>query len=201
MKSSRAIAVWLFDRLDLDSALSGDLLEERGRGRSAFWYHRQVVIAICLVIWRALLDHKLLALRAVATGCATNYALMFLYERFLPHLAPLGPTASASTWIIGLSLILLIQSLTGWVVAHTHRAQAVPMITAFAIWLIMLSIMLATKDAYLRMLVVDAVDEPGARPYLARYLAAVSVALFVEIVGVYIGGTIGAPSRSHVRQR
>src|SRR5215475_7240217 len=53
MRTSRAIAVWLFDRLDLDSALFGDLLEERARGRSAFWYWRQVVIAMCLVIWRA----------------------------------------------------------------------------------------------------------------------------------------------------
>ena len=201
MRTSHVIAVWLFDRLDLDSALAGDLLEERARGRSAFWYWRQVAIAICLVIWRALLGHKLLALRAVATGCATSYVLMFLFERFLPHLAPLGPTASARTWIIGLSLILLIQSLTGWVVARTHRAQAVPMITAFAIWLIMLGIMLATKDAYLKMLLVDAIDQPRFRPYLARYLATVSVALSVEIVGVYIGGTIGARSRSRVRDR
>ena len=35
----------MFDRLDLDSALAGDLLEERARGRSALWYWRQVVIA------------------------------------------------------------------------------------------------------------------------------------------------------------
>jgi hypothetical protein len=65
----------------------------------------------------------------------------------------------------------------------------------------MLSIMLATKDAYLRMLIVDAIDQARFRPYLAQYLATASVALFVEIVGVYIGGTIGAQSRSHVRQR
>ena len=201
MRTSHAIAVWLFDRLGLDGALAGDLLEERARGRSAFWYWRQVVIALCLAIWRALLDHKPLALRAVATGCASNYALRFLCERLLPQLAPLGPTASARRWITGLSLILLIQSLTGWVVARTHRAQAVPMITAFAIWLMLLTIMLATRDAYLRMLIVDAIDQPRFRPYLAQYLATVSMALFAAIVGVYIGGTIGARSRSHGRQR
>jgi hypothetical protein len=199
MRTSDGIAAWLFDRLDLDSALAGDLLEECARGRSAFWYWRQVAIAICLVIWRALLDHKLLALRAVVTGSATSYASMFLFEKLLPNLAPLGPTASARTWIMGLSLILLIQSLTGWVVFRTHRAQAVPMVTAFAIWLIMLSIILAPMDAYLRMLLVDAIDQPRFRPYLAQYLATVSAALFVEIVGVYGGGTIGARSRTHVR--
>jgi hypothetical protein len=201
MKRSHAITAWLFNLLDLDRALAGDLLEERGRGRSAFWYYRQVVVAICLASWNALLDHKLLALRAVATGCATNYVLMFLFERFLPRLAPLGPTASARTWIMGLSLVLLIQSLSGWVVARTHLSQAVPMVTAFAIWLIMLSIILAMKDAYLKLLVVDAIYQPSFRPYLARYLAAASVALFVEIVGVYIGGTIGTRSRSHLRER
>ena len=166
MTTSRAIAVWLFDCLDLDSALVGDLLEERARGRSAFWYWRQVVVAICLAIWRALVDHKLLALRALAIGCATNYALMVLVERLLPHLSPLGPNASAKAWIIGLSLILLIQSLTGWVVARTHRAQAVPMITAFAIWLIMLAAIMWTMDTYLRMLLVDAIDQPSFDPTL-----------------------------------
>ena len=201
MRTSHAIAVWLFDRLDLDRALVGDLLEERARGRSALWYWRQVVIAICLAIWRDLLDHKLLALRAIATGCAINYALMFLLERFLPHLARLGPTASAKAWIVGLSLILLIQSLTGWVVARTHRAQAVPMITAFAIWLLMLATIMLARDAYLRMLLVDAIDQPGSRLYLARYFVAVSIALFAEIAGVYIGGTIGARSPSDVRGR
>ena len=202
MRTSHAITVWMFDRLDLDGALAGDLLEERARGCSAFWYWRQVVIAICLVIWRALRDHKLLALRAIATGCATNYVLMFLFERFLPHLSAitsrLGPTASAKAWIIGLSLILLIQSLTGWVVARTHRAQAVPMITAFAIWLIMLATIMLAKDGYLRMLLLDAIDQ---RAYLARYFAAVSIALFAEIAGVYIGGTIGARSLSDLRRR
>jgi hypothetical protein len=198
LRTSHAITVWMFDRLDLDGALAGDLLEERARGRSAFWYWRQVVIAICLVIWRALRDHKLLALRAIATGCATNNAVMFLLERFLPHFSRLGPTASAKAWILGLSLILLIQSLTGWVVARTHPAQAVPMITAFAIWLIMLATIMLAKDAYLRMLLLDAIDQ---LPYLARYFAAVSIVLFAEIAGVYIGGTIGARSPSDLRRR
>ena len=48
MKSSQAIANWLFERVGLDVALSGDLLEERERRRSAIWYSRQVLIAAIL---------------------------------------------------------------------------------------------------------------------------------------------------------
>jgi hypothetical protein len=51
MRSSHATAVWIFERLGLDVALAGDLLEERARGRSTTWYRRQVLFAICTGIW------------------------------------------------------------------------------------------------------------------------------------------------------
>jgi hypothetical protein len=70
--------IWLFELLDLDVALTGDLLEERARGRSAIWYWRQVLIAVWIGIWSAIRDHKLLALRAVATGFAMEYFNLFL---------------------------------------------------------------------------------------------------------------------------
>jgi hypothetical protein len=74
------------------------------------------------------------------------------------------------------------------------------MLTAFAVWLILLSIILATKDAYLRMLIVNAIDQPRFRPYLARYLATVSLALFTALVGVYVGGMIDVRSRNPVER-
>src|SRR6266513_1549912 len=88
MKSSHAIAAWMFERLGIDVSLAGDLLEECARGRSTIWYWRQVLIAIWIGIWGAVFDHKLLALRAVATGCAVNAVWIFLWLKFLP--APLG---------------------------------------------------------------------------------------------------------------
>ena len=72
MRSSQAIAVWMFERLGLDVALAGDLLEECARRRSTIWYWRQVLIAIWIGIWSTIFAHKLLALRAVGTGCAVN---------------------------------------------------------------------------------------------------------------------------------
>jgi hypothetical protein len=75
----------MFDRLDLDGALAGDLLEERARGRSKVWYWRQVLIAIWTGIWSTVFAHKVLALRAVATGCAVNGVWLFLWDEIPPH--------------------------------------------------------------------------------------------------------------------
>jgi len=46
MRSSHGTAAWLFERLDLDVALLGDLVEEREQ-RSEIWYWRQVLFAVC----------------------------------------------------------------------------------------------------------------------------------------------------------
>ena len=81
MKSSQPIVNWLFERVGLDVALTGDLLEERGRRRSAIWYWRQVLIAVCVGIWDALRTHKLDALRVVAVGFAMQYLGIFLWAR------------------------------------------------------------------------------------------------------------------------
>jgi hypothetical protein len=192
MRSSHSIAVWLLERLGLDVALTGDLLEERARGRSVIWYWRQVLIAIWTGTWGAVLDHKVLALRAVATGCATNYFLWFLYLRFLQPLMPLGPTSSARSWITNLSFILLTQSVTGWVVARTHRAHPIPMVSVFAIWLVLWSLVSGIDLSYVRMLLVDSFDQPRFRPYLARYLTGVFVPILAVVTGLLLGGIVGA---------
>jgi hypothetical protein len=87
MRSSHAIVVGLFESLDLDIALAGDLLEERARRRSAVWYWRQVLIALWIGIWRAIRDHRVLALRAVATGFAMEL-LCFFFWAYLGSLLP-----------------------------------------------------------------------------------------------------------------
>lgn len=198
MRPSQRIPFWLLDRLGLDPALSGDLLEEWAQGHSALWYWRQILSAVSLGVWKALLDHKLLALRAVAIGCATNYALMFVLEHFPEYLTPLSPNASIRTWIVDLTLILLIQTVTGCVIARTHRAQPIPMVTAFAAFLMLWAIVLGSADSYLRMLLVDSLDQPRFRPYLLRYLATVSAGLLAELVGVYSGAILGADPKKSV---
>jgi len=134
----------------------------------------------------------------VATGIAMNYALFSVWEHFQAYWPPLTPNASIAPWIGGLTLILLIETITGWVVARTHRAQPVPMVTAFAIFLLLWDIVLASADSYLRMLLVDSLDQPRFRPYLLRYLAPLLAALFLAFVGLYSGGILGAGRKGKV---
>jgi hypothetical protein len=149
LRPSQQIPFWLLDRPGLDAAFTGDILEEWEQGQSTIWYWRQILSAVRVAIWKALVDHKLLA----------------------------------------------VQMVTGWVVARTHRTHPVPMVTAFAIFLLLWAILLGSADSYLRMLLVDSLDQPRFRPHLLRYLALISIALFLELVGLYSGGILGTGRR------
>lgn len=92
-----------------------------------------MLIAIWVGAWDAIFDHKILALRAVATGCAVNAVWPFLWERFLQFGAPARPSLSIES-IATLLIILLTQTTTGWIIARTHRTHAIPMVFAFATW-------------------------------------------------------------------
>ena len=188
MRRSQAAAGWIIERLGLDAALAGDLIEECAAGRSAFWYWRQVLAAVWASVWSGILNHKLLALRAVATGCAVNAVWLYLWTRFL-HIG-LTRTASFDSFV-SLLAILLTQAATGWIVARTHRAHAIPMVCAFAIWLLVWAPG-SFDSPYFRMLLVDSLDQPRFRPYLARYLAWFFVPIAVEIAGLLAGGAIAA---------
>ena len=185
MRFSLLAAVWILERLGLDSSLTGDLLEECARGRSTIWYWRQVVMAACTGVSTAILEHKVYALGAVGTGCAVNALWLFLWSRFL-HLG-LRPIPEISfESIASLLLILLTQVVTGWVVARTHRAHALPMVLLFVFWLV--TCYLAGSATDVRRLLVNSIDQPRFRAYLAWYLTPISI----EVAGLLCGGVIGA---------
>jgi hypothetical protein len=187
MKSSHAIAVWLLERLGLDVALTGDLLEERERRRSAIWYWRQVLIAVWVGIWGAIRDHKALALRAVATGFAMEYLLLFLWE--FQQIIDL-PLNSIVNWIANLSLVLLAQTATGWVVARTHRAYQIPMTLMFLICFLPWFYVPKISSAIKILVEWDRID-PAYRPYPSYLL----VIIFLTIVGVLLGGILARPKK------
>lgn len=189
MRLSYAAAVWMFERLGFDAALAGDLLEECARGRSTFWYWRQVLIAIWVGIWRAIFDHKVLALRAVATGCAVNSVWLFLWGKFLHIGLPTTPMISIES-IASLLIILLTQAATGWVVARTHRAHAIPMVFVFVIWLVLWYLVGTFSEA--ERLLVNSIDQLRFLPYLAWYLTPI----FTEVVGLLVGGIVGARQKA-----
>ncbi len=180
---SHAIAIWMLERLGLDCALAGDLLEECGQGRSALWFWKQILIAAWTGIWRAILGHKLLALRAIVTGCAVNGVGLFLWEKFLPIALPTYPSISLES-IASLLLILLSQAVTGWVIARTHRAHALPMALVFAIWLTFWS--LVSEFSRIHMLSVNSTPEP------LSVLAWRLVPVFIVAFGILAGAMAGA---------
>jgi hypothetical protein len=185
MRSSHAAVVWIFERLGLDVALAGDLLEECARGRSTIWYWRQVRIAIWVRIWGVIFHHKLLALRAVATGCAVNAVWLLLWEKFLHFGLPSTPRISTES-IASLLVILLTQVATGWIVARTHRAHAIPMVLVFVSWLVVW--FLAGSFSEAERLLAASIDQPRFRPYLAWYF----MPIFTETAGLLVGGIVGA---------
>jgi hypothetical protein len=181
MRRSHAAADWLLERLGLDVALTGDLLEECAQGRSAIWYWRQVLIAVLTGIWGAVRDHKLLALRAIATGFAIEVLVIFLWQ-FVPDL----PLFSVEFWIVDVSAILLTQPVTGWIVARTHRAHPVPMVSAFLVCFLLWYVSGIFSSA--RMILVASLSQPEARLYLAAYLVTISG----TTIGLLGGGLLAA---------
>jgi hypothetical protein len=177
--------------LCIDPALAGDLLEERAIGRSTAWYWRQVVSAICIRIGSTVYHHKLLAVRAVITGCAVNGIWLFLWLHYL-HLRltvrPPDTRALLIESIAYLSILLFTQTVTGWVLARTHRPHAIPMVLVFAAWLVG---WFFADNSEVRRLMVDSIDQSRFRLYLAWYLTPI----FVEMAGLFAGGILGSRPR------
>ena len=195
MKASQSIAVWLFERLGFDGALSGDLLEECTRGRSVIWYWRQVLVAIWVGIWGTIRDHKLIAFRAVVTGFAMELLFLLLWNQF-SHLLPDWPMFSRVGTIVNFSLMLLTQAATGWVVARTHRGHS--MVFVFLFLICDLFWWAQRSFAFASIVVLSsihqcfgggpAVRSPGFLPYLAWYV----MYTLTLGAGVLVGGIFGA---------
>jgi hypothetical protein len=67
------IILWCLGRFVSDDALIGDLVQERGNGRSAVWFAREAAAAIVLSVIATVQNRKLLSLRTMAMGYALLY--------------------------------------------------------------------------------------------------------------------------------
>jgi hypothetical protein len=121
------MASWLLEHFGIpqrNEPLIGDLLEEHSSGRSALWFWRQTFVALAITAAGDIWNHKLPAVRAIATGLIAMLPLRAI--RF--HLA-------SQRWgdnpIVFWALTFLSFAFAGWVVAHTHRRQKGPMALAF----------------------------------------------------------------------
>jgi hypothetical protein len=144
-------------------------------------------------MWSVVREHRVLTLRAVITGIAMEYIVGYSYHSifWLAHKFNFTyPTpVSLGNWVIQLSLILLGQGATGWVVARTHRAHQVQMVFAFLIGLIL---WMAYDDlSFTARTFMNSIDQPRFRPYLALHL----VSFFTVIFGILLGSNLARPKR------
>jgi hypothetical protein len=194
MKDRRGMANWLFERFGVEVALAGDIFEEYDRRRSTIWFARQVLVALFAGLWGHLREDKTLAIRTIFLGLGAGEAFVLLVQypwALLQHWLH-GPPFAPVPVIATLCFILVTSAAAGWVVARMQRANQ-----AFTL-LVFLFVQLLVYGYYTfdwaRMLLVDSLDQPRFRPYLAVYIAQV----LTMIAGVVLGGFASPPSKRQI---
>src|SRR5215469_9094241 len=82
------IAKWLLRHLATSrsiEAISGDIDERYGRGRSRVWYWRQAAVVIVVSTFKDIRNHKLLTLRALIVGW---FVFWFLWAKLVQYSVP-----------------------------------------------------------------------------------------------------------------
>jgi hypothetical protein len=115
------VATWVLGRFGTGQALgpvAGDLFEEWQRGRSRTWYWKQVLVAVVVGFGTEVCRHKVLAVRAVATGRLVRGALEFIWGQSLadPYWDIVRPLLSQRWW--GLSILFVLPVL---IPVHVQR--------------------------------------------------------------------------------
>ena len=144
------LSAWLLKRLaprHRRESLVGDLREQVHRGRSAWWYRRQVLGTILVGLTADLAAHKLLAVRALAIGWSAMY---LVYQFAGPLIQQLRRTLFSrwgsalwgesevlrQLWVYySLPFVLvtcLIFMAIGWMVASLHRRQLPGIVIMFS---------------------------------------------------------------------
>ena len=144
------VSTWLLKRLApryRRESLLGDLREQIHRGRSVWWYRRQVVGTILSGLAADLTAHKLLAVRALVIG----WSVIYLVLQFIGPLIQQTRTMLFSRWgsaLWGESEILrqlwrdyslpfvllwcLIFMTIGWIVTSLHRRHLPAIVLLFS---------------------------------------------------------------------
>lgn len=140
------IILWCLGRFVGDDALIGDLVQERGSGRSAVWFACESAAAIVLSMIATVQHRKLLSLKTMVVGYALLYAGTVIVAPLSPvfrgwALATVLAHPSRSTflpdfWGLWLCDVVAfvpiggVHALAGWLVARFNRHYR-PLVLAF----------------------------------------------------------------------
>ena len=120
MKPPR-VATWLLERLrPTNGPLAGDLVEEHRRGRSAAWYWRQVVVAICVAQSRHLRGLGILTLSMVVGFLITVAFIGPVHNFIMGPVQGVAAPGTAYVWVQPFDAFVLyaqIAALGGFVLA------------------------------------------------------------------------------------
>ena len=180
--SAPAFATWLLQKFrPSDEALLGDVLEEGSNGRSAAWYWRQVVGAIATGSAKDIRAHRLLALRAMATGWIVLLLFFACGDLFAETLARyvwnwnkwIDGHGAGVWWPFHIAAAIVSYagfSISTWAVARSHGAHTMAMVCAYlgSVVAVLMSFMaLATLFGWL--------DRPTPLPHTLFYLVSVTL--------------------------
>ena len=140
MRSERppVVAGWLLERFCADPGLAGDLIEEYRERRSAAWYWKQAVVAVSVYPVSQIIEHKWLALRAIATG----YLIWYVFNATLLK-GLFRPWLGDDATLVRGAYLLLAYALwmgNGWIIAKLHRPYSTAMVLAYVLWAIVASV-------------------------------------------------------------
>jgi hypothetical protein len=186
------VPTWLLDRCGVtgrNEALTGDLIEEFREGRSHAWYWAHALLAIVMAAGADLWEHKLLAARAFLIGEVATTALSFLFGNTVYVWGPRFGMLSVGWWFYTLGTVFVLYAVSGWLVGRLHRAQRAAMVLWFAVMSCCFSIVWSFPLLSLHL--VNSIDSPRFRPYLAFDLTS----LAVVFIAVLVGGLSGAHDR------
>jgi hypothetical protein len=186
----------------------GDLREQLHRGRSVWWYRRQVFATILVGLAGDVAAHKLLAVRAVVIGWSAMYLLVFQFigrliqETRLTLFSRWGSALWGDSevlrqlWVYyGLPfqlVVCLIFIAIGWMVAGLHRRQLPGIVIVFSATLLIPAIFQALEIR--RLLGTELWPGWGWGSFRWALLYQAVLALAVYPLCVLIGGLWAARS-------
>jgi hypothetical protein len=120
-----------------NESVIGDLDERYRQGRSYLWYWRQALLAIVMSFFNEVGTHKLLTLRAIATGWVVAVVSRRAFNLTWEILSALASWSRLwrHGWItiaVQIPEVVLSGVLAGWLVARLHRQSQKAMVLAYA---------------------------------------------------------------------
>jgi hypothetical protein len=194
------VATWLLEHLRSgkeNESLTGDLVEEYGRGRSNAWYWRQVLSAIVMSFCEELRTHALLAIKATITGWAAQFVLQFvawgLVNRFhlgLPlfHELPLFVGHGIAASLAWLMVWTPIWAGSGWYVGRLYRSHLAGMVLIFSVSVLVWKLL---RFPWTMHLLFNAAGDSRYSPQLVVEV----MNLILPSVCIVLGGLIASQSR------